>query len=120
MTEENEVVGVDLSILAQMMLEWEEKKKDVEALERHIQHQVKMLGKTQTVGNVRATYSGGRKKYNYEHAARLTAPQELIDECTTSELVSKTDWKVICDRMEIAKSAIPHSISDPSVKVKLV
>lgn len=54
--------------LAQAMLKWEELQRQAKELEESICQAVLELGKTQTVGNVRATFSNPRKSYNYEAA----------------------------------------------------
>jgi len=51
-----------------MMLEWEEIQRKADELKAYIEAEVLAIGKTQTVGNVRATYSAGRKSYDYEIA----------------------------------------------------
>ena len=52
------------SDLAQTMLKWEQVQREADALAAELG-----IGKTQTVGNVRASYSGGRKSYDYQAAA---------------------------------------------------
>jgi len=109
---------MDMSYLAELMLKWEKAKQYADELEVAIRDAVLDLGKTQTVGNVRATYSAGRKAYDYEGAARghrfVTAGQV--------ELFSKTsvtvDWRGICGHVGIED--IPYTQSEPSVTVKLL
>lgn len=60
---------MDANTLAKKMIEWGERKAELDALEEEIAAAVLEVGKTQTVGNVRATYSSGRGKYDYERAA---------------------------------------------------
>ena len=59
--EENDMNASELAIA---MLNWEQKKNELDALELVIKAAVLEMGNTQTVGNVRATYSGGRKSYD--------------------------------------------------------
>lgn len=59
---------MNASELATKMLEWENIQRQADALKAEITETVLQLGKTQTVGNVRATYSNGRGKYDYETA----------------------------------------------------
>ena len=69
--------------LAQAMLRWQELKQELDAIEAQISAAVLDLGKTQTVGNVRATYSAGRRTFDYRaavdnaDAAGMLAPGSL-------------------------------------------
>ena len=83
--------GPDPSALAADMLKWERMRCELDDLEQSIKDAVMQLGKTQTVGNVRASYSGGRKSYDYETAGRGADPG-LIADYTTETVVIKTDW----------------------------
>jgi len=103
---------MDMSTLAQKMLEWETITRQADQLAGEIQAAVLELGKTQTVGNVRATYSNGRKTYDYE-SARQVAPIEVIAAHTTP----KVDWKAVCDELDIDA---PYTQGEPSVTVKLM
>ncbi len=87
---------MNASELAKKMLEWELKYRELDVIEQQINSTVLEIGKTQTVGNVRATYSKGRKKYDYENPG-ITAPQEIINKHSHSEI--EIDW------MEVAKEA---------------
>lgn len=104
---------IDHRALAELMLDWEEATKIQQSIEEKIKTTVLALGKTQTVGNVRATYSKGRKTYDYETAGR-TAPKPIIDANTEP----KTDWRSVCKDAGI--EAPVASQSDPSVYVKLL
>ncbi len=106
---------MDASVLAQKMLEWEELKRRLDVLEGHIQDAVMAIGKTQTVGHVRATYSGGRKTYNYEVAVRSAEIPE--DDWVTKTTV---DFKATCDRAMIIVGDALITQSPPSVTMKLL
>lgn len=108
---------MDMSQLAALMLEYEQVQRKADAMKAEIEAAVLEIGKTQTVGNVRASYSGGRKSYNYEAAAR-DVPPALI-EANTKTRVS-IDWRQVCVDAEIPKDLIPFTQSAPSVSVKLV
>ncbi|GAG63413.1 unnamed protein product, partial [marine sediment metagenome] len=84
------------SELALKMLEWEKQKRELDGLGNEICSVVLDIGKTQTVGNVRATFNNGRKEYDYESPG-INAPQEIINKHSHSEL--EIDW------MEVAKEA---------------
>lgn len=109
---------MEASELAGKMLEWERKRRELDALEDEIIGAVLAVGKTQTVGNVRASYSGGRKTYNYEEAAH---DHPMVGEATIALFTStvvKIDWRGICKHAGI--DDVPFIKSDPSVSLKLL
>ena len=106
---------MDMSKLAQMMLEWESKKRALDELESAIKDAVLQLGKTQTVGNVRASYSAGRKRYDYKGAGELYAPPSVIELHTRKEV----DWRAVCKDAGLSEE-IEYTQGDPSVSVKLI
>ena len=59
---------MDASTLATIMLAWETAQRQADALRADIETAVLALGKTQTVGNVRATFSQGRRTFDYQAA----------------------------------------------------
>jgi predicted transcriptional regulator len=89
------------SQLAIKMLEWEEKKRALDALSAEIESEVLKLEKTQVVGKVRVTYSGGRATYDYQTPAR-EASIELIEKYSTERTV--TDW-------DLVKEEVPEVIA---------
>lgn len=112
---------VDMSQLATMMLEWERRQKWADALRAKIKATVMRVGETQTVGNVRATYSGGRKTYDYYAAAVLRpAVGNATIELFTVTPVPQTDWRAICEHAGVEKNDIPFTQSEPSVTIKLL
>ena len=108
---------MNASELATKMLEWEQAKRGLDALTAEIEAAVLEVGQTQTVGNVRATYSGGRTSYDYQ-AAGVNAPAGVVADYTKTVTTTTTDWKTICDVEHIAD--IPFTQSAPSVTVKLL
>ena len=114
--------------LATRMLEWETTQRAADALRTEIEAAVLALGKTQTVGNVRATFSAGRKVYDYEAAVTAFADNAANNDDaatfnriqTVSRMNSKTvyDYKAIA--AELAIDAPVKSQSEPSVTVKLL
>lgn len=106
---------MDMSELAMKMLEWEAKKRVLDKLEDEIKATVLEIGKTQTVGNVRASYNSGRKTYDYEGAAKsATIDDEVIR--VYSEI--RVDWRSVCAVAEITD--IPYSESEPSVSLRIL
>ena len=110
---------MNASELAQKMLEWEQKKRELDALTAEIETAVLEVAQTQTVGNVRATYSGGRKMYAYEEtvlARNNDADAPVLQAHTT--VVLQVQWKAVCDALGITD--IPFLQTEPSVTVKLL
>jgi len=105
---------MDKKELATKLLEWGEAKEALEALEQEIKDAVLTLGNTQTVGNVRATYSNGKTTFDYE-AAGASADQATI-EANTKTVV---DWRGVCQDLEIDNIPVLKR-SAPSVTVKLI
>ena len=102
--------------LAYLMLKWAAISKQLDDIEATIRSEVLVVGKTQTVGNVRATFSNGRRTFDYETPAKPIAPPELVVQHT--EIIEKIDWKSICT--EVGATPIVVSQTDPSVSVKLL
>jgi hypothetical protein len=106
---------VNMSKLAITMLQWEEKRLELDKIEADIIVTVLEIGKTQVVGNVRATYSGGRKKYDYE-AAGQSASKTIVQRNSTV----KVDWRSVCKDLGLATRDLPYTMGSPYVSVKLV
>lgn len=106
----------DASQLARLMLLWEEKRRALDELEAAIKDTVLALGKTQTVGNVRATYSNPRKSYDYE-----TPCQEVMIDRAILLAHSKTvtDWRAVCKAAKIDPIVTPGE-GPGSVSIKLL
>jgi hypothetical protein len=108
---------MDMSILAKKMLEYERVQRQADALKHRIEEAVMDLGKSQTVGNVKATFRNGRKSYDYE-AIGSTAKREQI--MARTKMVAKTDWrKLVLEDLGIEQDDVPFTQGDPSVSVKL-
>ena len=113
---------MDAKELANKMLEWGELAEKMAALESEINAAVLDAGKTQTVGNVRATYSKGRTTLDYESAARHNWQNEpdilsdWIEEYTTPTV----NWRAICTDAKVDASEYIKSQSAPSIRIKLL
>ena len=111
------------SMLATKMLEWEKLKCAADTLAAEIEAAVLEIGKTRTVGNVRASYSAGRKSYDYLAAAD---GHPMVSDVTVSLFTTiipqseKVDWQGICKHAGIEAMDIPYTQSAPSVTVKLL
>jgi len=101
--------------LAEKMLQWQEAQKRADVLKVEIQHAVLAIGKTQTVGDVRASYSRGRKVYDYEIGGR-TASEEII--ALHTKTVTSVDWRKVSKDAKIEPVVV--SQGEPSVKLKLM
>ena len=106
---------MDANELAGKMLEWGQKHAELARLTAEIEAAVLTLGKTQNVGNVRAIYSKGRKRYDYE-AGGKNAPEVYVATNTVTKTVVSTDWRSVCKDAGIED--IPYTQGEPSVKVK--
>lgn len=112
---------MDKSKLASKLLAWERAKTVLDTLTAEIQTATPEIGATQTAENVRASYSGGRRSYNYREAADGHA---MVSEATISLFTTvipqaeKVDWKSICQHAGIED--VPFTKSAPRVTVKLI
>ena len=61
------------------MLEWEAAQRKADELRLDIEDLVLALGKTQTVGNVRATFSQGRRTFDYRAAVDAALDAGAVD-----------------------------------------
>ena len=107
--------------LARAMLTWERSRRELDELEGKIKNAVLQLGKTQTVGNVRATYSNGRKSYDYKQAVaayRDSLEVGLVAKHTETVTITTTDYRAICKEAEL--DDIPYTEGKPSVSLKLM
>jgi len=106
---------MNASELASAMLEWEDIQGKADELAERIKKSVFGIGKTQTVGRVRATYSEGRKSYDYK-----SAWESYSGGSTPSDEYARVSWdyKKACDDAELQE--ISFSKGDPSVSLKLL
>ncbi len=116
---ENETM--DARELALKLLEWEKLKLNLDALAAEIETAVLKIGKTQTVGNARASYSKGRRSYDYQEAAdgHLHVSEATVSLFTTIiPQTEKVDWRGICKHAGI--DDVPFVQSEPKVTLKLL
>jgi hypothetical protein len=107
---------MDANELARKMLEWQEVQAKADLLKMDIEAAVLELGKTQTVGNIRASYSAGRKIYYYEEAWRANGYGTGVDIETFAKVTY--DYKGACAEARIED--IPFTQSAPSVSLKII
>jgi hypothetical protein len=109
---------MNASQLASMMLEWEEMRRRLDVVEGNIKAAVLEVGQTQTVGRARATYTGGRKTYDYEAAAKV---YPFLDPAVVEENSKVVvDWRAVCGAHTIPQEKVPFTQSEPSVTLKLL
>jgi len=129
------------SRLAAMMLDWEVCQLKADELKTRIEAEVLAIGKTQTVGNVRATYSAGRRAFDYTEGWRAHGYGTGVDIEKFKDVTYdyETAWedeheyppgeeyqRIIYDYRAAVKAAgivdtdIPCTQSPPSVNLKLL
>ena len=113
--------GPDKSIVARMMLDWEAKKRHLNELEECIGDAVMRMGGTVTTGNVRARYSEGRGKFDYEMAAReRTGCTPEIIAAFTEQPAPKTDWRGLCQHIYVLAEDLDKHFTPGTPNVKLI
>jgi hypothetical protein len=113
-----EVMPMDRSQLAMLMLQWEVKRRELDDMEAAIASAVMDMGETYNVGNVRATYSEGRKTFQYEIAARNLPRNDEWKAVVKNATREVTDWRTVCTELEV--EVISFTQGKPSVSVKTV
>lgn len=115
---------VDRSELARMMLLWEQKAAELEVLGESIKTDVLALAETQTVGNVTAKYTKGRRELDYQTPAMVQATPNQISPFQKYEpeqvipARTYTDWRALCKELEIEPNVVKEGT--PSVKIRLL
>ena len=108
---------MDRSELTKLMLKWESIKRQLDEIEEAIIDSVLQIEETVEVGNVRASYSAGRKRYDYQGVGS-DAPAVLVAKYTKT--VEQIDWRaLVMDGMQVSKDRIPFVQSDPTVTLKI-
>ena len=104
--------------LTEKMSKWEELQKRADELAGAIKEEVLALGKSQAFGNVKATFTKGRGRYNYEAIAqKVGAPESVVKENSKTVV----DWKSVVDAIN-APDDVRQSFYEqgsPSVSLKL-
>ena len=110
-------IGLSATELAERMLEWGKLKAELDELQGTIESAVLLLGKTQDVGNVRVTYSNGRRTFDYKTAGESVDKEIIADNTVTT---TSTNWKQVCKDAGIKEDYIPYTQSDPSASIKII
>ena len=101
--------------LAQKMLDWGVKRQELDALEDELRAAVLELGKTQTVGNVRVSYSAGRKSYDY----RAAIEGAYLAHGTLDAFEKVTiDFRAACKALDVKD--VPFTQGKPTANVKMI
>lgn len=107
---------MDMSEFARKALEWEELQRKADELAVKLEAATVELGKTQTIGNVRVSYSAKRGRYDYEAAWR-----DEYDHLPSSDYQKVTyDYRAACKDAEIDTAPFYSQTSGPSAKIKLL
>ena len=92
---------MNASNLAQLMLDYEAMQRRADELRKDIETIVIAIGKTQTVGNVRATYTAGRRTFDYEAAVNQA------EQAGTLSPGSLAPWEILdIDYFAVVESAV--------------
>lgn len=118
---------IDLDQLVWLMLNWGKVRRQLTEIEEAIKDTVLVLGKTQTVGTVRATYSKPRSKYDYEGPIRSLLASKSLPETDRDLLEQRialytepsTNWRKVCERENIKPIVTPGE-GPGSVTLKLL
>jgi predicted transcriptional regulator len=108
-------------MLTEKMAKWEELKLEISKLEADIKKEVLELGKTQQVGNVKASFAKGRTNYNYQGIAEaIEVPEEVMSKYTEQKTV--TDWTKIVKELSPPDEVMSEfaKTGSPSVSLKIV
>ena len=104
--------------LSEKMERWGQLRAELDTLEVEIQSEVLGLQKTQKVGPVTATYSGGRGSYNYEAMGLALQPGADLVQGYSKMVV---DWRKVCDAVGVDADVRLryYTPGTPSVSLKL-
>lgn len=106
--------------LEEKMIKWRAAMAEIQSLEEEIKAEVIALGKTFDVGNIRASYTAGRRTFDYETPC-ASLPQEVLDAYTVTvppvEERKYVDYTALCKGEGI--EPVVKSQTSPSVTLKL-
>ena len=103
------------SEIAMKLLRWEQLQQAAEELAKDIRAAVMALGKTQSAGSVRATYSNGRKRFLYKEAA--LSDGRCDDAFIQAHSISIVSWRGICADLGLD---VDFTKSEPTVRLRVV
>lgn len=106
---------MDANEVAKLMLDWGDLKDKMDAIEKQVSDYIlaQETPKTIVVGRIRATYSQGRRTFDYPAACK-DVPPEVIEKHTRIEEV--TDWPEIAREFDLK---VPYTQADPKVTLKI-
>ena len=105
------------SELAEKLLEWEIKKRELDQLEDIIAHEVMILEESFTVGDITAKLNSGRRSFDYESGGKNVS-KDIIEKNTKVEtkIETKIDWKAICKEGGVI---VLFTTGNPSVTISI-
>ena len=106
---------MDITTLTTKIIEWRTLRMQLDVLEAEIKEAVVAAGKTQKIGDVKASYSKGRKTYDYEAACKGLPPEVLKPYTEIIPPQFKVDYTALCKGEGI--EAPVKSQGTPSVKL---
>lgn len=102
-------------------LRWQELQEEAAAIAAELEAETLTLGKTQTVGDVRVTFSNPLKKYDHQDAAE---GHPMVSEATISLFTTQpepyVDWRAICKHAGITVEGVVPEGKKPTAKIKLL
>lgn len=110
-------------MLTEKMTRWAELKAEISALEAEISAEVQAIGKTIDAGPVRASYTAGRRSYDYQAiAAHINVPEALVEKHTTTRTDVRTDWRALVLEVKPAEEIVEQfcTAGTPSVTLKIL
>ena len=102
----------------ELCLEWEDLTRKCQEIAAQLEAATLDLGKTQTVGSVRVTFSNPRKSYDYEGTAKAELDEGTLQEKALEFSKTVIDWRSVCKATGLEAH---YSISGkPTAKIKLL
>jgi len=101
-----------------LLMEWDKARVILEDIETQIKDEVLIRGKTFSTHTVTASYSGGRRNFDWKGAGSQASADVIARHTVQPPLPDPvTDWKLVCKEAEIEPSFTKGA---PSVRVKAV
>ena len=108
----------DEDALAFALLKWGTFRRELDELEARVKATVLRLEKTQAVGSVRASFSKGRRSYDYPAGCKEATPEEI--EAYSTKTV-KIDWRgLYLNEVRGDVENLPFTQGKPSVSIRML
>jgi len=103
---------MDVVELTKLFVEYKETNDRLESLEKQIQKEVLLLGDSQKIAGVKATFYKEGVELDYEGAVREKGVDEQFVE-QYSTMTPKPRWKEMCEVLEISEEELLAKFSKP-------